>query len=115
MLLPALQKAKEQGRRARCIGNLKQIGVALQNHQSQFGSLPQDGQNGYGYGAFLLPAVDQQPLYELLNPLGTTLPSPAQARPGLEDAILAVFRCPSFVAAWLRRGGSAACRIESWG
>jgi prepilin-type N-terminal cleavage/methylation domain-containing protein len=52
MLLPALSKAKEQGRRARCIGNLKQVGLAGgmyadDNNNSFFhvnGSIPNDGQ-----------------------------------------------------------------------
>jgi len=52
MLLPALSKAKEQGRRARCISNLKQISLASSmyaedNNNSYFhinGSIPNDGQ-----------------------------------------------------------------------
>src|SRR5258708_29876421 len=30
MLLPALAKAKERGRRARCVSNLRQMGTAIQ-------------------------------------------------------------------------------------
>ena len=52
MLLPALSKAKEQGKRAKCINNLKQIGIvatmyADDNNNSYFhlgGSIPNDGQ-----------------------------------------------------------------------
>ncbi|MBI2950089.1 MAG: prepilin-type N-terminal cleavage/methylation domain-containing protein [Verrucomicrobia bacterium] len=52
MLLPALSKAKEQGRRAKCTGNLKQIGLAASmyadDHNNSFfhlnGSIPNDGQ-----------------------------------------------------------------------
>ncbi len=53
MLLPALSKAKEQGKKARCIGNLKQIGLsstmyADDNNNTYFnlggGALPNDGQ-----------------------------------------------------------------------
>ncbi|MBI4658760.1 MAG: prepilin-type N-terminal cleavage/methylation domain-containing protein [Verrucomicrobia bacterium] len=52
MLLLALGKAKEQGRRAQCTGNLKQIGLAAtlyaeDNNHSFFhvsGSIPNDGQ-----------------------------------------------------------------------
>jgi prepilin-type N-terminal cleavage/methylation domain-containing protein/prepilin-type processing-associated H-X9-DG protein len=95
LIIPAVQMAREAARAAECKNRLKQIGLALQEHQSQFGSLPQDGLNGYGYGAFLLPNLEEAALYDLLNPGGTTLPSTTQARPGLEDTILAAFRCGS--------------------
>ena len=36
MLLPALNQAREKGRSARCIGNLKQIGVAFILYESDF-------------------------------------------------------------------------------
>lgn len=78
-----------------CKNRLKQIGLALHNHQSQAGILPQDGKNGYGYAAFLLQFIDQAPLAAQLNPTGTKQQDPANARAGVEDVVLPVFRCPS--------------------
>lgn len=43
LLLPAVQSAREAGRRTQCINNLKQIGQAFQNHVSAKNYLPTGG------------------------------------------------------------------------
>ncbi len=116
LLLPAVQAAREAARRSQCSNNLKQIGLAIHNYHDTYQSLP----SGYilapgpvppvtgslaswGWGAFILPFVEQQPLHDRLSP-GRFRLSDALTAGGPLDRVadlqtpIAAFRCPSDLA-----------------
>jgi len=73
LLLPAVQQAREAARRTQCRNNLKQIGLALHNYHDTHRVFPPGYITGtvpsnIGWGTFLLPFIDQAPLY---NAIGT--------------------------------------------
>ncbi|MBT6154286.1 MAG: DUF1559 domain-containing protein [Planctomycetaceae bacterium] len=78
LLLPAVQQAREAARRMRCKNNLKQIGIALHNYHDVHSTLPPGfisatgyigatNRNQWAWGAFLLPYLDGQPLYQSID------------------------------------------------
>lgn len=82
LLLPAVQAAREAARRTQCANNLKQIGLAMLTYTNQHGSLP-PGMKGCCWGTWLLfvmPGLEQQPLYDAWNFQGNN-----SGRPGTVD------------------------------
>jgi type II secretory pathway pseudopilin PulG len=78
LLLPAVQQAREAARRTQCKNNLKQLALALHNYADTHSVFPPgniflDGTGGrplgnhLGWGSFILPFVDQAPLYNVLD------------------------------------------------
>ncbi len=116
LLLPAVQAAREAARRASCQNNLKQIGVAMQNHHSAKGYFPYGAHDGdcettqltkdrkvWTWRTLLLPYMEQQALYNQLEPIakaseGTACRNPenrAWDKTPLQLHILPTLICPS--------------------
>jgi prepilin-type N-terminal cleavage/methylation domain-containing protein len=107
LLLPAVQAAREAARRMKCQNNLKQFGLALHNYHDAYGRLPAAyyrawptsvgstfGTPGWGWGAMILPRLEQQALFDALNVSTLQLNgNPVTKVPA--QTPLTVFRCPS--------------------
>jgi len=96
LLLPAVQKVREAAARIQSQNNLKQIGLALHSHNDTLGSLPSNGNWGYGasptapasnngsWAYKILPFVEQDAMYRNFNVNVNlkTFMSPARGGPG---------------------------------
>ena len=109
LLLPAVQAAREAGRRLQCSNNLKQLGLAAHTHESAHGHFPTGGwgwswvgdpDQGFtknqpgGWVYNLLPYVEQEVLHDL--GMGVTNTATKKARlMELTEVQLPVMICPS--------------------
>src|SRR4051812_10182455 len=122
LLLPAIQAAREAARRAQCQNHLKNLGLAVLNHESAKKKFPvgfvPTGPNGgiesWGWGVFILPYIEEQGIYDQLRPSPTFVQPVNGANKGARNladlfaaaasnanevlplqATIPVFRCPS--------------------
>jgi prepilin-type N-terminal cleavage/methylation domain-containing protein/prepilin-type processing-associated H-X9-DG protein len=103
LLLPAIQGGRESARRAQCVGNLGQIGLALLNYESVHQRFPPgyvsafkaDGTDtgpGWGWVAMILPQFEQKPLFDSIN-FNLAIESPSNLTSRLPK--IGSFLCPS--------------------
>ncbi|MBC8114596.1 MAG: DUF1559 domain-containing protein [Candidatus Saccharimonas sp.] len=122
LLLPAVQQARESARRTQCKNQLKQLGLALHNYHDTFittmppgfiyqanvaGFTAGTANNGFGWGAMILPYIDQAPLYNtfaaitnspnmIYGLMHQTLPTATLVpNPGSIESVISSQRCPS--------------------
>jgi prepilin-type N-terminal cleavage/methylation domain-containing protein len=110
LLLPAVQKVREAASLLSCQNNLKQIGLAMQNYHDSQGSFPVgyydptpwppgyqtpqglDHGPGWGWGAFLLPYLEQGNVANQIN-YKVDVGDPSMA--AVRSTVVKIFVCPS--------------------
>jgi prepilin-type N-terminal cleavage/methylation domain-containing protein/prepilin-type processing-associated H-X9-DG protein len=98
LLLPAVQRVREAANRVQCANNLKQIGLGCHQYHDVQQSFPSgylataaypDTTPGWGWGALLLPYLEQDNLYRQID-----FRQPVQNSAAIQT-ILKVYQCPS--------------------
>jgi prepilin-type N-terminal cleavage/methylation domain-containing protein/prepilin-type processing-associated H-X9-DG protein len=104
LVLPAVQRAREAGSRIRCLNNLKQMGLALHNHESAFQRFPTSGagvdSTGIDVGfdvhsvfTHMLPYMEHNDIFsffDLTVPYNATATNQAAAKNAVPE-----YLCPS--------------------
>ncbi|MHC5537292.1 DUF1559 family PulG-like putative transporter [Singulisphaera rosea] len=99
LLLPAVQAAREAGRRAQCTNNLRQIGLGLTSYATASGVYP-SSIGLYSPLARLLPYVDQVNIYNAINFDDKIFEKT------LQRITVDTFLCPSDSLSWSKPGRS---------
>src|SRR4051794_33830242 len=107
LLLPAVQSAREAARRSQCTNNVKQVVLACHNFHDTYGTVPNivsyapiagtaaaPGGFGAGWGflPFLLPYVEQKPLFDTIN-FSSNVCCTSMSQ--VQNAVIPAFSCPS--------------------
>ena len=76
LLLPAVQMAREAGRRAKCINNLRQIALAMHNYESGFRNFPTGWVDQFRFPWIVAPLPEEPQLNTVINGVRQTTTFP---------------------------------------
>ena len=94
LLLPAIQAARESARRAQCLNNCRQIGLAFHNFHDTKKELPPSRlRDGYlTWAGLILPYIEEAGLASLVDP---TKAYDSAQHEKLRETVVATYICPS--------------------
>jgi prepilin-type N-terminal cleavage/methylation domain-containing protein/prepilin-type processing-associated H-X9-DG protein len=123
LLLPAVQAAREAARRATCLNNMTQIGIALQNHESAHNVLPPgttDKQgpihsvakgNHISWMVHLLPYLEEESAYRHIDLAAGAYDEKNAA---VRKVAISIFNCPSSPYSYHIGGNDSDYISEKW-
>jgi len=85
ILMPALNLAREQARRTRCMSNMRQIGVALAAYQNEYERTPPKTQSVFDYASPTARDNVLKLLRPMLSTAGPEVATPVYVCPSLKD------------------------------
>jgi len=97
ILIPQVDAAHEAAQQARCISQLKQLEVAMDNYLTLHGSFPpayiadKSGKPMHSWRVLLLPVLDRHDIYDQYN-FDEPWNGPNNSK--LHDEIVSLYRCP---------------------
>src|SRR4051812_14343978 len=112
LLLPAIQAAREAARRAKCVNNVRQLGIAVQNYHDTYKHLPQyhaaiptnpatQTYADYTYSwpgpvwsVLILPFIEEQAVYDRFDKT-KKMTDPVINLPLIKTLIINAYVCPS--------------------
>lgn len=96
ILVPAVQSAREAARKARCVDNLRQMGLALNHYVGVMGTFPPGhGSRGFSPHVAILPYLELRTLYNAINIVSGGGDSPSVTDLTVVRTTPATFLCPS--------------------
>jgi prepilin-type N-terminal cleavage/methylation domain-containing protein/prepilin-type processing-associated H-X9-DG protein len=102
LLLPAVQSSREASRRLQCTNNLKQIGLALLNYEtnhkhfpsgylSQYDSSGNDTGPGWGWASMILAQIEESAIHNVIH-FDLAIEHPNN---GVRVAVIPSYLCPT--------------------
>jgi prepilin-type N-terminal cleavage/methylation domain-containing protein/prepilin-type processing-associated H-X9-DG protein len=117
LLVPAVQKVRAAAARTQCVNNLKQLGLGLHSFHDTYKHFPigewNDDNVDVGWGTWLLPYIEQAPLWNQIYPNLAKVPNAGGGRNGYNmdgppagsgrvanfqtqaSVVIPVFQCPA--------------------
>jgi prepilin-type processing-associated H-X9-DG protein len=108
LILPAVQRVRSSAARAGCLNNMRQLGLALHNHQQTYGIFPPQNPSlnnsigstfsyeGIGWTVYLLPYLEQGPLWAEVVQAYAANPNPSTiSHAGPMAQVVRVYVCPA--------------------